>query len=100
MIERIVLFKLKPEHANPQSRKEVAAHSRKVLATVPGVESVSVGVPADADAEKSWDLSVIVRFASLEAVEPYRDHPVHRQYVDEYMTPRMEVRKSWNFRVP
>jgi hypothetical protein len=97
MIERIVLFKLKGEHANDAERRRVAEHSREVLAAIPGVESVSVGVPADPSAEKSWDLSLVVRFASLDAVEPYRVHPAHRRYVDEYMRPRMEVVKAWNF---
>lgn len=100
MIDRIVLFKLKEAYAHDAARREVAAHSRQVLASVPGVEEVRVGVPADAAAGKSWDLSVVVRFASLDAVEAYRVHPVHRAYVDEYMRPRMEVVKAWNFEVP
>jgi hypothetical protein len=100
MIERIVLFKLKAEHTHDAARREVAAHSREVLASVPGVEEVRVGTPADDAAEKSWDLSVVVRFASLEAVEAYRVHPTHRAYVDDYMRPRMEVVKAWNFEVP
>lgn len=97
MIERIVLFKLKDEYANERARAEIADHSRKVLGAVPGVKAVSVGVPADAPSEKSWDLSLVLQFATLEAVEAYREHPDHRSYVNDYMRPRMEVIKAWNF---
>ncbi len=98
MIERVVLFKLKDEYANDEARAEIAARSREILGALPGVQALSIGVPADAPSEKSWDLSIIVRFDSLEAIERYRVHPDHRAYVDEYMRPRMEVIKAWNFK--
>ncbi|MFW5925069.1 MAG: Dabb family protein [Myxococcota bacterium] len=97
MIDRIVLFKLKDEYANDAARWEVAAYSKDALASVPGVRSVSVGIPADDPSRKSWDLSIVVRFDSLEEVQAYLIHPDHRRYVDDYMRPRMEVVKAWNF---
>lgn len=100
MIERIVLFKLKDAHANDAARREVAAHSRDALEKVPGVRGVSVGVPADEASAKSWDLSIVVRFDAMDDVAPYLAHPDHRRYVDEYMRPRMEVVKAWNFETP
>ena len=99
MIERIVLFKLTDEWATDQRRREVAAHSREVLAKVPGVRSLSVGVPADEPSERSWDLSIVLRFDSRDDIDSYRVHPHHRAYVDEYMKPKMEVVKAWNFDV-
>ncbi|MFW5921255.1 MAG: Dabb family protein [Polyangiales bacterium] len=99
MIERIVLFKLSDEWATDEGRGEVAACSREVLAKVPGVRSLSVGVPADEAAARSWDLSIVLRFDSNDDVEKYRVHPDHRAYVDEYMKPKMEVVKAWNFDV-
>lgn len=99
MIERIVLFKLKDEYANEAARRDIAAHTAEVVGRLPGVKGVSVGVPADASSAKSWDLSVVVRFDSMDDVRPYAVHPDHRKYVDEYMRPRMEVVKAWNFSV-
>ncbi|MFW6049901.1 MAG: Dabb family protein [Myxococcota bacterium] len=99
MIERIVLFKLKDEHATEAGRREVAEHSRRVLARLDRVVGLSVGVPADDASEKSWDVSIVVRFRSMDDVRAYLVDPAHRRYVDEYMKPRMEVVKAWNFEV-
>lgn len=98
MIERIVLFKLKDEYCNDAARAEIAERSRKDLSALEQVVSVSVGVPADEASEKSWDLSLIVRFKNLEDVAAYIVDPAHRAYVDDYMTERTEMKKAWNFR--
>jgi antibiotic biosynthesis monooxygenase (ABM) superfamily enzyme len=99
MVERIVLFKLKPAHATEAGRREVAAESQRVLPSLPGVRSVAVGIPADDDSLKSWDLSLVLRFDDLEAVAVYAEHPDHRAFVDNFMMPRVVVRKAWNFHV-
>ncbi len=99
MIERVVLFKLKDAYATPDARAEIAAHSRQALQGLAGVVSCSVGVPADAPSEKSWDLSLVLHFESLSAVDAFRQDPAYREYVDEYMRPRVEVEKAWNFNV-
>lgn len=99
MIDRVVLVKLKKEHASPAGRAEVAREALRVLAALPGVASVTAGGPADAAAEASWDVSITVRFASLEDFAVYRAHPDHRKFADEYLAPRSEVRKAWSFEV-
>ena len=98
MITRIVLFKLKDEYCTDEARAEIAAYTRSTLEAIAGVQALSVGVPADDASEKSWDLSIILEFGSIEDVTAYRNDPAHRAYVDEYMRPRMEVVKAWNFR--
>ena len=100
MIDRIVLFKLKDEYSNDEARAEIAEKSRKDLSALPQVVNVSVGVPADAHALEGWDLSLVVRFNSLEDVKAYIVDPDHRAYVDDYMADRIEVRKAWNFKTP
>lgn len=97
MIDRIVLFKLKDDYANDAARAEIAAHSRAVLEKLSQVRSVSVGEPADEAAGQSWDISLVVVLDDLEAVAAYNVDPDHRAYVDDYMIPRVEVRKAWNF---
>ncbi len=99
MIERIVLFKLKDEYCNDAARAEFAERTRTDLSALPQVRSVAVGVPADQASEASWDISIVVRFESMEHVEQYIVDPAHRAYVDHYATPRIEVRKAWNFRI-
>jgi hypothetical protein len=97
MIERTVLVKLKESHAGEAERREVASHSREALSSIPGVTGVTVAVAADEKSSGSWDLVMTVRFAALEDVPTYAAHPLHRAYVDDYLRPRMETIRAWNF---
>lgn len=97
MIERYHFLKLKPEHATPEGRDEVAARCRAVLPGLPGVQGVVVGTPADDESAAAWDVSIVVRFATLTDVATYRADATHRRFVDEVLAPRVEFKKAWNF---
>jgi hypothetical protein len=97
MIERIVLIKVEESHASSVSLQEIAEHSQRVLAALPGVRSVHVGVAADESTSRNWDLSLVLVFDSLEDLEPFRLHPDHRAYVDEYLKPMMTGIQAFNF---
>ncbi len=97
MIDRVQLLKLRPEHATPEGRAGVVERALSVLPRVPGVLGVTAGVPADADAGKSWDVLISLRFATLADVEPSSAHAEHRRFVDEFLAPRVEVKKGWSF---
>jgi hypothetical protein len=97
MIQRVVAIKLKDDYANADDRAQVAATSRDVLGVVPGVRSIDVGTPADFAAEKSWDVLLLLRFDDLAAVDAYRAHENHRQYMDTFLRPMLAVIKVWNF---
>jgi hypothetical protein len=97
MIERHVLIKLKAEHANPASRAEIAAATLKAIEAIAQVRAVSVGVPADEHATSAWDISLVVDFDSLADVQPYMDDPGHQRFTVEYLRPKVEVVKHWNF---
>jgi len=99
MVERYVFIKLKDAHATAAGRQEVIDRTFADLRQVPGVRKLIVGKPADAAAEGSWDVSLVVVFDDLADVAPYQAHPVHRRYVDEFLAPRMEIIKAWNFDV-
>ena len=99
MIERYHFLKLRPEHATPEGREEVVSRCRAVLPGLPGVVSVVVGAPAEDEGAAAWDLSIVVRFAALADVAPYRADPGHRRFVDEFLAPRVEFKKAWNFTV-
>jgi hypothetical protein len=97
MIQRIVLFKLKSEYCNDAARAAFAERTRADLSALENVRAVSVGVPADEASEASWDISIVVDFNTMTDVENYIIDPAHRAYVDHYASPKIEVRKSWNF---
>lgn len=99
MFDRVVLVKLKKEHAHPAARAEIAARALADLRALPGVIAVTAGGPGDAASEASWDVNITVRFASLEDFATYRAHPDHRRFADEYLAPLAEVRKAWTFAV-
>jgi hypothetical protein len=97
MIERVHLLKLKAEHATSRERREIVDRALAVLPAIPGVLGVRAGAPADDDSAKSWDLYIVVRFHSVRDIDLYRGHPEHRRFVDDFLTPRTEVKKGWNF---
>ena len=99
MIERYVFIKLKDAHATTTGKADVVEETKAKLPGLPGVLSVTVGTPADEATQSSWDVSIVVRFAKIEEVENYRVHPVHRDYVDNFLRPQMESIKAWNFEV-
>ena len=99
MIERVVLIKFTDEYATDAARAEIATAARRAFAGIPGVQSFSIGVPIDEHAIRSWDLSITVRFNTLSDVAPYRDDPLHRAFIDDYLKPRLEVIKAWNFEI-
>lgn len=98
MIERYVYIKLTDEHATEEGRSAVAAKTLELIPQIPGVVGTTVGTPASAEDLKKWDVSITVRFNELADVEPYRVHPTHVEYLD-YLEPRAECKKAWNFRV-
>ncbi|MDH5671747.1 MAG: Dabb family protein [Myxococcales bacterium] len=98
MIERYVFLKLTEAAATPEGRRQVAERARE-LGQVAGVASLHVGLPADAAADGAWDVSLRVCFESTEALERYREDALHRRFVDEYLTPRLQVLKAWSFEV-
>ncbi len=97
MVERTVLMKLKDDLANDAGRSEIASRLTRDLPGVPGVRGVSVQLPADPRSAKDWDLCLRVSFDSVEDVERYRVDPTHRALVDDFLLPRLEVIKAWNF---
>lgn len=99
MIQRIVLAKLVDALSNPEGRAQAVAHTREVFATIPGPLGFEVGAPADDAARASWDLAILVRFASLEDAAAYGVEPTHRAYVDGWLTPNTVVKKAWNFEI-
>jgi hypothetical protein len=99
MIERVVLMKLQRSYLTDQALAQIEAHSLEVLAALPGVRHVHVGVAADDATASDWDISLVLHFDSIQDVEQYRIHPDHRVYVSEYLTPRIDAIRAINFEI-
>jgi hypothetical protein len=92
MVERIMLLKL---HDYDQ-RAEVATAVRSALLELEGIEDFSVGLPADVAAAKSWDISVVLLFASEAATSLTLAGEGFGKFLEE-LTPKTQVVKAWNF---
>lgn len=97
MVERYVFLRLKKEHTHESAK--VMIEARRALEQIPRVVSFTVGAPADEHARDAWDVCMRVCFESIYDVEPYRVHPAHRRFIDEFLKPRIDVVKAWNFTV-
>jgi hypothetical protein len=97
MVERYVFLRLKKEHAHESEK--VMQEARRALEQIPRIVSFSVGAPADEHAQDAWDVCLRLCFETIYDVEPYRVHPAHRRFVDQFLTPRLDVVKAWNFKV-
>ena len=93
MVERIMLFKL----SDPSTRSEVAALTEAALSSIADIEELSVGVPADAASEKSWDLSIVMGVTNLSLLGNLLESAAFKTYLEETMKGRFEVVKAWSF---
>ena len=99
MILRTVFVKLHDEWANERGRRTIATHAKTTLEALPGVVQTDVGFPADEATETAWDLTFQVHFSRYEDVEPYRIHPDHLDFLNNYLSPKAVVKKVWNFQM-
>lgn len=60
--------------------REAAARLRSLEGVVPTLKSIEVGVD-ELRSERSWDVCLITRFDSEEAMEAYQVHPAHQDVV-------------------
>lgn len=92
-----MLIKLKPAHATPEQRAAIAEATSTMLPRAEGVRALRIGTPADGRTRRDWDLCLQVVLDDVEAVERYRVDPVHRQYADVYLKPKMDKIHVFNF---
>jgi transcriptional regulator NrdR family protein len=76
----------------------IAEFGRRTLAlraAIAEIEHVEIGRDILHEA-RSWDLVLIMRFASVEALQRYQPHPEHVK-VKEFNTPQVEAVASVDF---
>ena len=97
MVCRYVFFRFQEAYRSDAHMTEILHRTHALLAEVPGVISYEVGTPADEQAMDAWDMSIMISFADMPSVRAYIVDPMHRAYVDDFIKPRLEVLKAWNF---
>ncbi|MGM0881229.1 MAG: Dabb family protein [Bacillota bacterium] len=85
MITHIVCFKLKDNSA------ENVARTAQVLKDMEGkieeLKSIEVGTDV-LHSERSYDIALITKFESMEALEAYQVHPVHKKVIEHMLQVR------------
>jgi len=82
LITHVVLFKLRDR--SPEAVEKAASVLRSLEGSVPVIRSLEVGVDV-LRSQRSFDISLTVRFDSLEDLEAYQVHPEHVK-VAEYIS--------------
>jgi hypothetical protein len=93
MVERIVLVKL----SSGSERAAIAERIHEALRELPELATLSVGLPADPASEKSWDVSLILRFETLAALEQALASESFRALFERELAPVCQVVKAWSF---
>lgn len=79
-------------------RESQAQHLRTWLEADKGIRDFSLGLPADAAAEKSWDLSLVLRFADEHTLAVALGGDAFQRELEARLTGNVQVLKAWSFR--
>ncbi|MBD2867521.1 Dabb family protein [Paenibacillus arenilitoris] len=79
MITHIVCFKLKDRSAKSVAR--TAQVLRDMEGKIGELKSIEVGTDV-LHSDRSYDIALITKFESLEALEAYQVHPVHKKVIE------------------
>ena len=92
MFERIVLIKIKDE----SEIENVIQETKKVIPVLPGVKSLKTGKVLNND---DYNFCLSITFDSIKDIEKFSPHPKHREYIDNFLNPRMDGIVAYNVEV-
>ncbi len=78
MLTHVVLFALKPDAA-PDAGDRIVQDALENLTQIPGVQHLSAGRLVQRDS--GYDYALAMQFAGQAALDAYRTHPIHLDYV-------------------
>lgn len=95
MILQTAYYKLSPEWSTPAKRKVVADVLRINASELPWVRGTEVGVAADDDSAKGWDIALHLRFDSRKAAQAFAESEGSAQLRADHLTAVIDFEKSW-----
>ncbi|EXX89440.1 stress responsive protein [Paenibacillus darwinianus] len=93
MITHIVLFKLKD--GSPESIARTAGVLKAMEGKIEELKHLEVGTDI-LHSERSYDIALITKFESMQALEAYQVHPEHKKVI-EHMQEARETSVSVDF---
>ena len=88
----VVLFRWR-EDATAEQKKTLEDRLNTLPGVIPELRSYSIGGDAGVNAGNA-DFAVVADFADRDAYLVYRDHPAHREVIDECVTPIVAERHA------
>ena len=85
MLTHVVLFKLKDK--SPETLNKVKELLMNLEGKIPQLKYIEVGIDI-LHSERSYDISLITRFNSLEDMQAYQVHPAHVEVLNFLSTVR------------
>lgn len=88
-VSHVVLFWLKNK-GNATERAKIIKTAKDFRGKIPGILAMSVGEPLPSTrpvVDSSYDVGLVIRFESKEALDAYEKHPVHEKAVKEILKP-------------
>lgn len=101
MIRHVVMFKFLPEadgHTAKENAERTAAMLNNLQGKIPTLKASQVYLGADGADSTNCDLILISDFDSLEALQEYIVHPLHKE-VGVFMRPLRESRSCVDFEI-
>lgn len=93
MITHIVLFKLKDR--SPESVETTVQVLKNMEGKIEELRHLEVGTDV-LHSERSYDIALVTKFDSMEALQAYQVHPVHKKVI-EHMTSVREASVSVDY---
>ncbi|MWC28876.1 Dabb family protein [Paenibacillus sp. MMS18-CY102] len=93
MITHIVMFKLKDR--SPEAVERTAQVLRDMEGKIEQLKFLEVGLDV-LHSERSYDIALVTKFESMEDLEAYQVHPVHKKVI-EHMAQVREASASVDY---
>ena len=90
-------MKFRDDYQSPADIKIVLTELRKVLSINSSINAFAFRVGADSASCKAWDLSLTLDFLNMEDFENYQRDQKYIRLMEEFLAPKLEVIKAWNF---
>ena len=98
MIHRYILLKIKDEFSTAEWLQSIAEESLNQLSRVPQVVDIRIGKGV-AGTSAEWDMVLTVTLRDLAEIEAYRVDPIHRDYYENFLYPKLDIIKAVNFEI-
>jgi len=97
MFRHVVLFSW-TQDATEAQQLAMADELRKLPAAVDSIRAYEVGPDAGVN-PGNFDFAVVAEFDDADGYRAYRDHPAHREVVEQYVNPIVARRAGVQFEI-